>query len=79
MAEHAFPPKMHRYVTTMADETFALMERLGEEGTFDLIPTLGPLVMHIAAHAFLGDDFRQRPGSPLSGSALMTDGFRGWL
>ena len=56
------PQQMHQYVTTMADETFALMERLGERGTFDLIPTLGPLVMHIAARAFLGDDFRQRLG-----------------
>ncbi len=57
------PQQMHQYVTTMANETFALMERLGEEGSCDLIPTLGPLVMHIAAHAFLGDDFRQRLGS----------------
>ena len=56
------PQQMHQYVTTMANETFALMERLGEEGTFDLIPTLGPLVMHIAARTFLGDDFRQRLG-----------------
>lgn len=57
------PQQMHQYVTTMADETFSLMKRLGESGTFDLIPTLGPLVMHIAAHAFLGNDFRQRLGS----------------
>ena len=57
------PQQMHQYVTTMADETFALMDRLGESGTFDLIPTLGPLVMHIAARAFLGDDFRQHMGS----------------
>ena len=54
--------QMHQYVTTMTNETFALMERLGEKGTFDLIPTLGPLVMHIAAHAFLGHDFRSRLG-----------------
>ncbi len=57
------PQQMHQYVTTMADETFALIERLGEEGTCDLIPTLGPLVMHIAARTFLGDDFRQRLGN----------------
>ncbi len=56
------PQQMHQYVTTMADETFSLMKRLGESGTFDLIPTLGPLVMHIAARAFLGEDFRQRLG-----------------
>ena len=45
------PQQMHQYVTTMANETFALMKRLGDEGTCDLIPTLGPLVMHIAAHS----------------------------
>jgi len=39
------------------------MEQLGESGTFDLLQTLGPLVMHIAAHAFLGEDFRRRLGS----------------
>ena len=57
------PQQMHQYVATMANETFALMERLGDEGTCDLIPTLGPLVMYIAAHAFLGDDFRRRLGN----------------
>ncbi len=57
------PQQMHQYVTTMANETFALMERLGDEGSCDLIPTLGPLVMHIAAHAFLGEDLRRRLGS----------------
>ena len=55
--------QMHQYVATMANETFALMEQLGESGTLDLLPTLGPLVMHIAAHAFLGEDFRRRLGS----------------
>jgi sterol 14-demethylase len=59
------PQQMHQYVTTMANETFALMERLGEEGTCDLVPTLGPLVMHIAAHTFLGELIEERRRSPV--------------
>ena len=49
---------MRSYVGLMAEETEDLMKQLGDEGEFDLIPTLGPLVMNIAAHAFLGRDFR---------------------
>ncbi|MFP6582762.1 MAG: cytochrome P450 [Candidatus Hydrogenedentota bacterium] len=49
---------MRSYVSLMAQETEDLAEELGESGEFDLIPTLGPLVMNIAAHAFLGSDFR---------------------
>ena len=51
---------MRSYVTPMAAETEALMQQLGGEGRFDLVPVLGPLVMNIAAHAFLGGDFRRR-------------------
>ena len=50
--------QMTSYVSVMALETTQLITRLGEAGEFDLIPTLGPLVMNIAAHAFLGADFR---------------------
>ena len=49
---------MKSYVALMAEETEQLIASLGEQGEFDLIPTLGPLVMNIAAHAFLGRDFR---------------------
>ncbi|HIA47014.1 MAG TPA: cytochrome P450 [Candidatus Hydrogenedentes bacterium] len=49
---------MRSYVSLMAQETEDLAEQLGDSGEFDLIPTLGPLVMNIAAHAFLGSDFR---------------------
>lgn len=49
---------MRGYVKIMADETQELIDQLGDEGEFDLIPTLGPLVMNVAAHAFLGSDFR---------------------
>lgn len=55
--------QMNQYVSTMNHETAQLIDQLGDEGSFDLIPTLGPLVMNIAAHAFLGPDFRQRLGS----------------
>ena len=36
------------------------MDRLGDSGEFDLVQELGPLVMHIAAHAFLGPDISER-------------------
>lgn len=55
--------QMNQYVSTMSHETAQLIDQLGDEGSFDLIPTLGPLVMNIAAHAFLGPEFRQRLGS----------------
>ena len=47
----------------MTQETCDLIERLGDRGSFDLIPTLGPLVMNIAANAFLGPAFRGGLGS----------------
>src|SRR3954454_8883092 len=54
--------KMANYVGVMAKETLAFMDRLGPSGEFDLTPTLGPLVMNVAAASFLGDDFRHRLG-----------------
>ena len=51
---------MRSYVAPMAEEAEDLSARLGEAGEFDLIPEVGPLVMNIAAHAFLGRDFRRR-------------------
>ncbi|HYH52290.1 MAG TPA: cytochrome P450 [Acidimicrobiia bacterium] len=50
------------YVDIMADETQALIRELGERGEFDLVHTLGPLVMRIAARSFLGEDFSRRMG-----------------
>jgi hypothetical protein len=38
------------------------VERLGDEGEFDLIPTLGPVVMDIAAHSFMGREFHEKLG-----------------
>lgn len=53
---------MKNYVPVMAEEAMALCHRLGDSGEFDLIPTLGPVVMDIAAHAFMGRDFKQKLG-----------------
>ncbi|MDE0125778.1 MAG: hypothetical protein OXN97_14485 [Bryobacterales bacterium] len=39
--------------------TANLIARLGDAGEFALVPEIGPLVMNIAAHAFLGRDFRR--------------------
>ena len=44
----------------MAAQTQRLMDRLGDSGEFDLVHELGPLVMHIAADAFLGPDISER-------------------
>jgi sterol 14alpha-demethylase len=53
---------MKQYVGIMAEETLNLVDRLGEEGEFDLITTLGPVVMDIAAHSFMGREFHERLG-----------------
>ena len=53
---------MKQYVGVMAEETLNLIDRLGETGEFDLIPTLGPLVMDIAAHSFMGREFHEKLG-----------------
>lgn len=54
--------QLEGYVAVMAAETEALTDRLGAEGSFDLVPTLGPLVMRIAGRAFLGEEFSARLG-----------------
>jgi sterol 14alpha-demethylase len=53
---------MKQYVGIMAEETLNLTERLGDEGEFDLISTLGPVVMDIAAHSFMGKEFHEKLG-----------------
>ena len=53
---------MKQYVGVMAEETLNLVERLGDTGEFDLIPTLGPVVMDIAAHSFMGREFHEKLG-----------------
>lgn len=57
-----------RFQSRQMEHHLAVMERsvrdfiaeLGDEGEFDLVEALGPLVMRIAAHCFLGADFSQR-------------------
>jgi sterol 14-demethylase len=53
---------MKEYVGVMAEESLKLVERLGDEGSFDLIPTLGPVVMDIAAHSFMGRESHEKLG-----------------
>ena len=53
---------MKQYVPVMVEESLNLVDRLGVEGTFDLIPTLGPVVMDIAAHSFMGREFHEKLG-----------------
>jgi sterol 14-demethylase len=48
------------YIAAMAAQTRDVERRLGDSGEFDLIGTLGPLVMRIAAHAFLGPELGGR-------------------
>ncbi|MBC2650245.1 cytochrome P450 [Novosphingobium flavum] len=53
---------MKQYVPVMVEESLNLVNRLGDEGSFDLIPTLGPVVMDIAAHSFMGREFHEKLG-----------------
>ena len=53
---------MKQYVGVMTEESMNLVNRLGDEGEFDLISTLGPVVMDIAAHSFMGREFHEKLG-----------------
>jgi len=53
---------MKAYVPVMAEHGARLCRDLGAAGSFDVIPTLGPVVMDIAAHSFMGRDFHERMG-----------------
>ena len=53
---------MKQYVGIMAEESMGLVEKLGDQGEFDLIQTLGPVVMDIAAHSFMGREFHEKLG-----------------
>lgn len=52
--------QLQNYVNTMVEEVKELDEKLGDSGEFDLVEVLGPLVMRIAARAFLGHEFSTR-------------------
>jgi sterol 14alpha-demethylase len=53
---------MKQYVGAMTEQSMNLVGQLGDAGEFDLIPTLGPVVMDIAAHSFMGREFHQQLG-----------------
>lgn len=53
---------MKQYVGAMTEQSMNLVRRLGDSGEFDLIPTLGPVVMDIAAHSFMGREFHEQLG-----------------
>ena len=53
------------YVGAMVDETAAWLDGLGDSGEIDLVRSIGPVVMWIAARAFLGE-------SPESGEVYST-------
>ena len=46
--------EMRRYSAVMAEEIDRLIAGLGSSGTMEIAPALGPTIMYIAAHAFLG-------------------------
>ena len=54
--------QMEQYVEIMDRQVGDLARDLEGSGEFDLVDTLGPLVMRIAADAFLGTAFAQRLG-----------------
>jgi sterol 14-demethylase len=56
--------KMEGYVQVMAQEVQAWLETLGESGTFEVVESCQRLAQQIAAHAFLGSEFRQHLDEP---------------
>lgn len=55
--------QLEGYLEIMETEAAAFIRRLGRHGEFDLLDELGPVVMRIAAHAFLGAGFTERMGA----------------
>lgn len=52
-----------RFANLMLEETDSFIEsNLGKGGTKNITDALGPVVMHIGARAFFGEDFRRRLG-----------------
>jgi len=52
--------EMKRYSSVMTEEVTRLINTMGPEGSFDIAPSIGPTIMYIAAHAFLGRAFREK-------------------
>ncbi len=53
---------MPGYVRVMGEEVRAWLDSLGESGDFELVSALERLTQHVAAHAFMGTEFRRRMG-----------------
>jgi sterol 14-demethylase len=53
---------MPGYVQVMSEEVRAWLDSLGDSGEFELVSTFERLTQHVAAHAFLGSEFRRRIG-----------------
>jgi sterol 14-demethylase len=53
--------QLDSYVTVMDTQVKGLISRLGDSGEFDLVPTVGPLVVRISTHSFLGTDLGWPP------------------
>jgi sterol 14alpha-demethylase len=54
--------QMEQYIEIMDRQIGDLARTFDSSGEFDLVDTLGPLVMRIAADAFLGTEFAKRLG-----------------
>lgn len=54
--------KMAGYVPIMEEEITLWLQQLGEQGEMELTAALGPVVQNVAAHAFMGREFRNRMG-----------------
>ena len=53
-----------RFIDLMLREIDDFMENtLGDEGEVEIVEAFGPLVMHVGARAFFGDDFREKLGA----------------
>lgn len=57
--------QMHSYIDTMFVETANFIKDLGVEGEFEMTEKFGVLVMNIAAHCFLGKDFKEKIGDDI--------------
>jgi sterol 14-demethylase len=55
--------RMPGYLQSMQREVQEWLDSLGEQGEFDLSPTMEALTMHVAASAFMGKDFRRKMGA----------------
>lgn len=54
--------KMAGYLNIMEEEITLWMRQLGDQGEIELNEALGPVIQNVAAHAFMGREFRNRMG-----------------